>query len=399
MSQNLYYPALTLKQGKDEALKRFHHWVFSGAVKQLPANVKPGDLVCITAENGKTIATGSFEGGTIAVKVLSFANEKINEEFFITKFKDALHLRKSLGIANNANTSAWRLVHSEGDFLPGLIVDIYGQTAVIQTQSAGMGKLIDVISKSLIDVLKHDITAVYHKNTELNTSTTLKNSANKYIYGESPASYTILENGIPFYVDWEKGQKTGFFLDQRDARQLLGQYSDGRKALNTFSYSGGFSVFALHHGASHVVSVDSSASAIALCNANVLLNQFEGRHHSICMDAKKHLEEMEYGAYDLIVLDPPAFAKNHHNRHKGLLGYRYINQTAIKKISPGGILFTFSCSQAVDRASFQSIIMAAALETGRKVQILHQLSQPADHPINIYHPEGAYLKGLVIRVL
>jgi 23S rRNA (cytosine1962-C5)-methyltransferase len=399
MSQNQYYPALSLKQGKDEALKRFHPWVFSGAVKQLPANIKPGDLVSITAEQGKIIATGSFEGGTIAVKVLSFANVKIDEEFFITKLKDALHLRKALGIANNQNTNAWRLVHSEGDHLPGLIVDIYGQTAVIQTQSAGMGKLIDVISKSLIEVLKHDITAVYHKNTELNTSTTSKSNANKYVFGEKPSSNTILENGIPFYVDWEKGQKTGFFLDQRDARQLLGRYSNGRKALNTFSYSGGFSVFALHHGASHVVSVDSSATAIALCNANVHLNQYDDRHHSVCMDAKKYLEEMEYGAFDLIVLDPPAFAKNHHNRHKGILGYKYINQTAIRKISPGGILFTFSCSQAVDRASFQSILMASALETGRKVQILHQLSQPADHPVNLYHSEGSYLKGLVLRIL
>lgn len=399
MSDNPPYPVVSLKKGKDEAIKRFHPWVFSGALKQFPTNIKTGDIVSITAENGKIIATGSFEGGTIAVKVLSFTNKKIDEDFFIAKFKDALDLRKALGIAKNSNTNAWRLVHSEGDHLPGLIIDIFGQTAVIQTQSAGMGKLIDVISKSLIEVLKDDIAAVYHKNTELNVSTTSKSNENKYVYGEKPASNTILENGIPFYVDWEKGQKTGFFLDQRDARQLLGQYSDGRKVLNTFSYSGGFSVFALHHGARHVVSVDSSATAIALCNANVHLNQYDSRHHSLCIDAKKHLEEMEYGAYDLIVLDPPAFAKNHHNRHKGILGYKYINQTAIKKMSPGGILFTFSCSQAVDRASFQSIIMAAALETGRKVQILHQLSQPADHPINMYHPEGSYLKGLALRIL
>ncbi len=397
MSNNGNYPIVSLKKGKDEAVKRFHPWIFSGAIHKQPKGLSAGDLVYVSDYLEQVLGIAFFEAGNIALKMLSFTSEVVGHSFWVKKISDALKLREQLGFLNSASTTAWRLVHSEGDGLPGLIVDIYGTTAVFQAQSAGMYLHRNAIAKAIVEVMQGQIIAVFDKSAEALERMDKTIGLNEYLIGEAGGNI-ILENGLSFFVDWEKGQKTGFFLDQRDARSMLRNYSAGRKVLNTFSYSGGFSVAALKGNAKLVVSVDSSKKAIELCDRNIQLNKFDTRHKSICAETKKYLEIMNPGDFDLIVLDPPAFAKNHHNRHKGLQGYKYINFEAIRKIAPGGLLFTFSCSQAVDRQSFQSIVMAAAIETGRSVQLLHHLSQPPDHPVSIYHPEGAYLKGLVLRV-
>jgi 23S rRNA (cytosine1962-C5)-methyltransferase len=302
-------------------------------------------------------------------------------------------------LTDNPSTTAWRLVHSEGDGMPGLVIDIYGSTAVLQAQSVGMYQHRVAIANVLMEVMEGRVQAVFDKSAEaLERMDKEVTDSNCYLIGEANES-KVFENEAAFIVDWEKGQKTGFFLDQRDARQLLGKLSSGLRVLNTFSYSGGFSVFALKGGAKKVVSVDSSKRAIELCDQNIAANGFGKQHESVCIDAKKYMEQLQGNEFDLIVLDPPAFAKNHHNRHKGLQGYKFINFEAIRKIAHNGLLFTFSCSQAIDRQAFQSIVMAAAIEAGREVQVLYHLSQPADHPVSLFHPEGAYLKGLVLRVL
>ncbi|MBS4060580.1 MAG: class I SAM-dependent rRNA methyltransferase [Bacteroidetes bacterium] len=391
------YPVIKLQKGKDEAVKRFHPWIFSGAIQQIPKQLSAGEIVFVLDHQEQLLGTAFYEGGNIALKMLSFSKEVIDYNFWLRKISVALKLREQLGLLNNASTTAWRLVHSEGDGLPGLIVDIYGTTAVFQAQSAGMYLHRNAIASAIVELMQGQIKAVYDKSAEALERMDKTAGLNEYIIGEA-GDNIVLENGLSFFVDWERGQKTGFFLDQRDARSMLKKYSAGRKVLNTFSYSGGFSVAALKGDAEFVVSVDSSKKAIELCDRNIQLNEFESRHQSVCAETKKYLEIMNPADFDVIVLDPPAFAKNHHNRHKGLQGYKYINFEAIRKIAPGGLLFTFSCSQAVDRQSFQSIVMAAAIETGRSVQLLHHLSQPPDHPVSIYHPEGAYLKGLVLRV-
>lgn len=393
-----HIPTIRLLKGKEQAVKRFHPWIFSGAVQQLPKNLEVGSLVQVTDSQGAVLGSAFYEGGSIALKMLCYGNETVEAGFWRQKLQKALELRRMLGLVDNALTNAYRLVHGEGDGLPGLVVDVYGTTAVLQAQSAGMYQRREELAKLLIELMEGRITAVYDKSAEALGRMDHAAGSDAYLIG-TQGENTVLENGARFQVDWVKGQKTGFFLDQRDARQLLGGYAKGKRVLNTFSYSGGFSVFALKAGALAVVSVDSSKIAIALCDHNVALNGFANAHESVCLDAKKYLEILQGNEFDIIVLDPPAFAKNYHNRHKGLQGYKYINYEAIRKIAPGGLLFTFSCSQAVDAAAFQGIVMAAAIEAGRKVQLLHHLSQPADHPVSMFHPEGAYLKGLVLRVL
>lgn len=394
-------PVLRLRKGKEESLQRFHPWVFSGALVRMPEEsdgIEEGDLVAVAASDGRIIGTGHFQIGSIAVRMLSFdPAEAIDAEFFRSRLGQALELRRALGLPN-AETDAFRLVHGEGDFLPGLVVDVYGDTAVMQAHSPGMHFVRDIIAAELVRLPDLGIKNVYYKS-----ETTLPYKAeldphNDYIVGGFSHD-VAMENGIRFHVDWLRGQKTGFFVDQRDNRALLRRYSAGRRVLNMFCYTGGFSLYALAGGAERVVSVDSSAKAIKLTDDNVALN-FPGdtRHSSEAVDAFKYLDNMQKGEFDLILLDPPAFAKHRSALRNALQGYRRLNARAFEKIAPGGILFTFSCSQAVNKDQFRLAVFSAAAQSGRKVRILHQLTQPADHPVNIYHPEGEYLKGLVLYV-
>lgn len=391
------YKKITLRKGKEESLSRRHPWVFSGAVARIDDGIEEGDRVTIVTADGDLIGTGHYQIGSIAVRMLAFGDEKVDEAFFASRLKDAMRLRKTLGLIRPDN-NCYRLVHGEGDFLPGLIVDIYGDTAVMQAHSPGMHFERLIIANALTELTDAHIRNVYYKS-----DTTLPYKAhldpqNDYIAGCYDGSLAI-ENGLKFNIDWLRGQKTGFFIDQRDNRRLLQQYAAGRDVLNMFCYTGGFSVYALRGGAVKVDSVDSSAKAAALTDANVELN-FPGdtRHTTHAVDAFKFLADMEKDAYDLIVLDPPAFAKHRAALKRGLLGYRRLNAKAFEKIRPGGILFTFSCSQVVTREQFRLAVFSAAVGTGRRVRILHQLTQPADHPIDICHPEGEYLKGLVLYV-
>ncbi|MDE6206710.1 MAG: class I SAM-dependent rRNA methyltransferase [Muribaculaceae bacterium] len=395
-------PILRLKRGKEDSLDRFHPWVFSGALTRMPDaehdGIEEGDLVQVAASDGRIIGTGHFQIGSIAVRMLTFdATETVDADFFGRRLADAAALRHTLRLPSET-TTAYRLVHGEGDFLPGLVVDVYGATAVMQAHSPGMHFARHAIAEALTKLPDAGIKSVYYKS-----ETTLPYKAhldpqNDYIVG-SYIGDTALENGLQFRVDWLKGQKTGFFVDQRDNRDLVGRYSAGRSVLNMFCYTGGFSVYALAGGARSVVSVDSSAKAISLTDANVELN-FPGCdiHKSFAVDAFKYLDSMESGEHDLIILDPPAFAKHRSALHNALQGYRRLNAKAFEKIAHGGILFTFSCSQAVSKEQFRLAVFSAAAQSRRRVRILHQLTQPADHPINIYHPEGEYLKGLVLYV-
>ena len=396
-------PILKLLRGKEESLDRFHPWVFSGALVQMPdenSGIEEGDLVRVVASDGREIGTGHFQIGSIAVRMLSFdPSEPVDEDFYRRRLREAFALRQALGLMREDNT-AFRLVHGEGDFLPGLVVDVYGPTAVLQAHSPGMHFAREAIVRALAELPGAGIRSVYYKS-----ETTLPYKAhldpqNAYIIGEYLGD-EALENGLRFRIDWLRGQKTGFFVDQRDNRSLLRHYSAGRKVLNMFCYTGGFSVYSLAGGALSVDSVDSSAKAVSLTDANVALNfgpGAEGRHRSFAEDAFKFLDTMEKDAYDLIVLDPPAFAKHRSALRNALRGYQRINARAFEKIAPGGILFTFSCSQAVTKEQFRLAVFSAAAQSGRRVRILHQLTQPSDHPVNIYHPEGEYLKGLVLYV-
>lgn len=392
------YPIITLKRGKEESLLRFHPWVFSGAVASQPSNLEEGDIVEVHASDGRLIGIGHYQVGSIVVRILEFGRSRaIDREFFAERIGAAFNLRKSLKL-NRPDNNAYRLVHGEGDFLPGLVIDIYGNTAVVQAHSPGMHFCRNMIAEALVETPELPIANVYYKS-----ETTLPYKAhldpqNAYIIGDYDGAIA-LENGLQFNIDWLRGQKTGFFVDQRDNRSLLQHYSQGKNVLNMFCYTGGFSVYALRGGANMVHSVDSSAKAIELTRANVEIN-FPGdaRHQAFAVDAFKYLAEIKKGDYDLIVLDPPAFAKHRSALRNALIGYRRLNARAIEQIAPGGILFTFSCSQAVSREQFRLAVFTAAAQTGRKVRILHQLTQPADHPINIYHPEGEYLKGLILQV-
>ena len=386
---------LYLKRGKEESLLRFHPWVFSGAIAQADDDLKDGDLVRVLTNHGDFIAVGHFQMGSIAVRILSFRDVDIDADFWASRLASALKVRQSIGIADNPKNNTYRLVHGEGDNLPGLIIDVYDRTAVMQAHSIGMHLQRKQIAEQLVKVMGSRIDNVYYKSET--TLPFMDDMENGFVYGGSEDNVAV-ENGLKFYVDWLRGQKTGFFVDQRDNRQLLERYSAGKSVLNMFCYTGGFSVYAMRGGAKQVHSVDSSAKAIELTNRNVALN-FEGdtRHEAFCEDAFKYLEQAGNN-YDLIILDPPAFAKHRGALHNALKGYTRLNNKAFQKIKPGGILFTFSCSQVVTKDNFRNAVFTAAAQAGRKVRILHQLHQPADHPINIYHPEGEYLKGLVLFV-
>ena len=394
-----------LKRGKEESLLRFHPWVFSGAIQQTDKGIDEGEVVRVVNSQGDFIAVGHYQMGSIAVRVLSFADESIDESFWGKRLASALRVRQTVGLADNPRNNTYRLVHGEGDMLPGLVIDVYGQTAVMQAHSVGMHLCREAIARQLVEVMDGRVAHVYYKsettlpgkmrNDEIGTSD--DGTLSYFIYGGCNDN-TAMENGLLFYVDWLRGQKTGFFVDQRDNRLLLERFAKGRRVLNMFCYTGGFSFYAMRGGAELVHSVDSSAKAIELTNRNVELN-FPGdaRHQAYCEDAFRYLEQAG-SQYDLIILDPPAFAKHRGALHNALKGYTRLNQKAFQKIQPGGILFTFSCSQVVTKDHFRNAVFTAAAQAGRKVRILHQLHQPADHPINIYHPEGEYLKGLVLYV-
>ena len=385
---------LQLKRGKEDSLLRFHPWVFSGAIQQVDDGIVEGDVVRVVTSSGDFIAVGHYQQGSIAVRVLSFREVNIDDAFWYSRLESALRMRIAIGIADNPQNNTYRLVHGEGDLLPGLIIDVYGKTAVMQAHSIGMHLSRVQIAEQLVRVMGARIENIYYKSET--TLPFMDHMENGFLYGGSQEN-TAVENGLIFYVDWLHGQKTGFFVDQRENRALLEKYAKGKRVLNMFCYTGGFSFYAMRGGSELVHSVDSSAKAIELTNRNVQLN-FPGdsRHKAFCDDAFKFLEKN--GQYDLIILDPPAFAKHRGALHNALKGYTRLNMKAMQIIEPGGILFTFSCSQVVTKDHFRNAVFTAAAQAGRKVRILHQLHQPADHPINIYHPEGEYLKGLVLYV-
>lgn len=391
------YKKITLRKGKEDSLKRFHPWVFSGAIGHIDEGVEEGDIVAVHAADGSLIGNGHFQVGSISVRMLTWGDEPVDEKFYAQRLNAAAMLRKSLGLMR-ADNNSFRLVHGEGDFLPGLVIDVYGSTAVLQAHSPGMHFDRHKVAQAIVALPDLDVRNVYYKSETTLPYKAALDAENGYIIGQY-ATDIAMENGLRFHVDWLRGQKTGFFVDQRENRTLLEHYSHGRKVLNMFCYTGGFSFYALRGGAALVHSVDSSAKAVSLTNENVLLNFPEdNRHQAFATDAFKYLAEMQHGQYDLIILDPPAFAKHKSALKNALIGYRKLNGKAFEKIAPGGILFTFSCSQAVSREQFRLAVFSAAAQSRRKVRILHQLSQPADHPINIYHPEGEYLKGLVLYV-
>ncbi|MBR6866867.1 MAG: class I SAM-dependent rRNA methyltransferase [Prevotella sp.] len=385
---------IQLKKGKDESLRRFHPWVFSGAIQHIDDDVAEGDIVRVVTAGGDFIAVGHYQEGSIAVRVLSFRDVSIDDAFWAARLQSALQMRQAIGLADAPTGNSYRLVHGEGDHLPGLIIDIYDRTAVMQAHSIGMHLCRKQIAAQLVSVMGTRIENVYYKSE---TTLPYMEPENGFLYGGSTDNVAV-ENGLKFYVDWLRGQKTGFFVDQRENRSLLEHYAHGRRVLNMFCYTGGFSFYAMRGGAELVHSVDSSAKAIELTNRNVALN-FPGdpRHQAFCDDAFKFLDAAD-GQYNLIILDPPAFAKHRGALHNALKGYTRLNQKAFQMIEPGGILFTFSCSQVVTKDHFRNAVFTAAAQARRKVRILHQLHQPADHPVNIYHPEGEYLKGLVLYV-
>ena len=395
---NVSYKRVYLKSGKEESLKRFHPWIFSGAIAYAEGEPEEGEVVDVYTSKKEFIACGHFQIGSIAVRVLSFAQETVDRVFWVRKLESARALRVALGLIGNPQTDTYRLVHGEGDNLPGLIIDIYGSTAVMQAHSAGMHVCRLEIADALIQVMGDTVRNIYYKSeTTLPFKADLLAKENGFIKGGSTDN-VAMENGLRFHVDWLKGQKTGFFVDQRENRHLLERYASGRNVLNMFCYTGGFSFYAMRGGAKLVHSVDSSAKAIDLTNENVKLNfPDDPRHQAYAEDAFKFLDRMG-DQYDLIILDPPAFAKHRDALRNALRGYTKLNAKAFEKIRPGGILFTFSCSQVVTKENFRNAVFTAAAQMGRSVRILHQLTQPADHPVNIYHPEGEYLKGLVLYV-
>ena len=391
------YRIIQLKRGKEESLRRFHPWVFSGAIHQADIDLEEGDIVRVVTSTGEFIAVGHYQQGSIAVRVLSFSDVAIDDAYWESRLRSALGMRQAIGLADSPTNNTYRLVHGEGDHLPGLIIDVYGKTAVMQAHSIGMHLCRKQIAVQLVKVMGERLQHVYYKSE---TTLPYMELENGFLYGGSNDN-VALENGLKFYVDWLRGQKTGFFVDQRENRLLLQQYARGRRVLNMFCYTGGFSFYAMRGGAELVHSVDSSAKAIELTNRNVELN-FPGdqRHEAFCEDAFKYMDNVpaDNVPYDLVVLDPPAFAKHRGALHNALKGYTRLNQKAMQIIASGGILFTFSCSQVVTKDNFRNAVFTAAALARRKVRILHQLHQPADHPINIYHPEGEYLKGLVLYV-
>lgn len=392
MSKNII-----LRRGKEESLKRFHPWIFSGAVMNLEGNPEEGDVVTVLDSQHNFLCQGHWQVGSIAVRVLTFEQEPIDDAFWQKRLGEALGVRQAIGLADSEAGDTYRLVHGEGDLLPGLVIDVYGKTAVMQAHSVGMHVSREQIAAALKQVMGERLDSIYYKSETTLPIKAAIDGGNGFLLGESHTDVAV-ENGLRFHIDWLKGQKTGFFVDQRENRSLLERYSHGRSVLNMFCYTGGFSVYALRGGAKLVHSVDSSSKAVELVRANVELNfPAEPRHEAFAEDAFRFLDDMTV-PYDLVVLDPPAFAKHRDAVKNALRGYTKLNARAMEKIAPGGILFTFSCSQAVSKEQFRTAVFTAATLAHRQVRILHQLHQPADHPVSIYHPEGEYLKGLVLYV-
>ena len=391
------YKSIYLKKGKEESLNRFHPWIFSGAIHHMDDNIEEGEFVNIFTASNEFIAVGHYQIGSIAIRVLTFSKVEINYDFWCDRLSSALKMRQNVGIADNNVNNTYRLVHGEGDYLPGLVIDCYGETAVMQAHSVGMHVCREEICRALIKVMGERIKHVYYKSETTLPFKAELGQENGFMYGETDNDIAI-ENGLKFHVDWLRGQKTGFFVDQRENRNLLEHYAKGKSVLNMFCYTGGFSVYAMRGQAKLVHSVDSSAKAVELTNRNIALNFPDDlRHEAFCEDAFKYLDNND-NKYDLIILDPPAFAKHRAALRNALKGYTRLNVKGLQRIKHGGILFTFSCSQVVSKEHFRNAVFTAAAQAGRKVRILHQLHQPADHPINIYHPEGEYLKGLVLYV-
>lgn len=390
------YKTIKLRNGKDQSLKRFHPWIFSGAIARMDDGIAEGDIVRVVDTKEEFLAIGHYQIGSIAVRVLSFTDIEINDSFWFSRLDKALQARRVCNIIRPDNNT-YRLVHGEGDRLPGLIIDIYDNAAIIQAHSVGMHMQRKDIARQLRTLYGDKLTCIYYKSeTTLPYKADLSEESG-FLYGKA-SDVVATENGLKFYIDWLKGQKTGFFIDQRDNRSLIEKYSQGKKVLNMFCYTGGFSVYALRGGASMVHSVDSSERAIEMTNRNIALNFPDATNHeAYATDAFSYLRDMD-NSYDLIVLDPPAFAKHKDALRNALKGYTRLNAKAMQKIKPGGILFTFSCSQAVSKDQFRLAVFTAAAQSHRFVRVLHQLHQPTDHPINIYHPEGEYLKGLVLYI-
>ncbi len=389
---------LILKRGKQESLLRRHPWIFSGAIYRIEGDPAEGDLVDVLTAEGDFIARGHYQIGSITLRVLTFQSEEvIDRKWWMNRLQKAYELRRTLGLIDNPRTDCYRLVHGEGDLLPGLVIDIYGSTAVLQCHSVGMYRSRDMICEALRTLYGNQLQAIYDKSSGTVPFKAGLDARDQYLWGTAQET-PVLENGNRFLVSWEEGQKTGFFIDQRDNRALVGHYAQGRTVLNTFSYTGGFSIYALQGGALSVDSVDSSETATRLAARNAELNFGpDVPHRAITADVFDFLRGID-SRYDLIILDPPAFAKHHKALNNALQGYKRLNARAMQQIRPGGILFTFSCSQAVSREQFRMAVFSGAAIAGRNVRILHQLTQPADHPVNIYHPEGEYLKGLVLYV-
>jgi 23S rRNA (cytosine1962-C5)-methyltransferase len=393
------YREIVLRPKKEESLQRFHPWVFSGAVARKPDLLEEGETVRVLASDGSFLGVGHYQTGSITIRILSFHDEPVDASFYAKRIAQAYRLRKTLHL-DRPDNNTFRLVHGEGDYLPGLIIDLYGRTAVIQAHSVGMHRDLHLIVDALKQVLSdHSPEHIFYKSEGTLSFKADIMAGDRYLLGGENVNAIALENGLKFQIDWVKGQKTGFFIDQRENRELFSHYAADRRVLNMFCYTGGFSVYALRGGAASVDSVDSSPKAVSLADHNVALNFGDDpRHSAVAEDAFMFLRQMPQGKYDLIVLDPPAFAKHRGAINNALQGYRKLNHSALEKIAPGGILFTFSCSQAITKEQFRLAVFSAAALSGRKVSILHQLTQPADHPINIYHPEGEYLKGLVLQV-
>ncbi|HKL03611.1 MAG TPA: class I SAM-dependent rRNA methyltransferase [Cryomorphaceae bacterium] len=382
------YRTVELKRGK-QSINRKHPWIFSGALHNIPRDISEGEKVCVVNESGEVVVTGHFAKGSIAIRALAFSSVVIDEKFYTEKIQNALSLRESLGLVKSDSTNAYRLMHGEGDGIPGLVVDIYNKIAVLQSHSAGVSADVPMITQALKNVIGDDLVDVSLKNV------------GKDEVKATPSQVEITEHGHRFAVDYVTGQKTGFFIDQRENRKLLGSFAEGKKILNAFSYTGGFSVYALNGGASEVHSLDSSKSALATLDINLDLNGFDdARHTSLAEDALGYLnsDEAKEAEYDIIVLDPPAFAKHRSARHRAIQAYKRLNARAMNILKPGSLLFTFSCSQVVTPELFNHTIAAAAIDSGKDIRILHHLHQPADHPISIFHPEGEYLKGLVLQI-
>jgi len=392
------YPQIILKPGKEGPVLRFHPWIFSGAIEKTVGMPAEGDIVECFSSGGAYLATGHCMPGSLAVKLFSFKRHEIDEAFWYSKIEEVWQVRKSIGLTDSPDTTAYRLVHNEGDSLPGLIVDVYGSLAVLQAHSTGMHDIRQLLAEAIVTASEGKITSVYDKSADSIRKMTGRVVADGFLVG-TVGECEVLENGNRFHVNAVTGQKTGFFLDQRENRELLAHYAKDKHVLNMFGYTGGFSVYAAKAGAKVVHTVDSSASAVAVAEKNMKLNGFDAPEYAcIIADARKYIESMEQGQYGVIVLDPPAYAKNVASRSQALKGYRTINAMALAKIQSGGILFTFSCSQVVDRQMFTSAVTAAAVDAGRQVRIIQHLSQPPDHPVNIFHQEGEYLKGLVLLV-